>query len=103
MLRIATLAFSALFAAGAVHAQALDRRLKKIADSKTIRVAHRTDATPFSFTDDKNQPAGFSIDLCKRVVNSIERQLKIQGCAADADGRLPHHFQSPATSAARLI
>jgi glutamate/aspartate transport system substrate-binding protein len=79
MLRIATLVFAALFAAGAVHAQALDGRLKKIADSKTIRIAYRTDATPFSFADDKNQPVGFSIDLCKRVVNSIERQLKVQG------------------------
>ena len=34
---------------------------------------------PFSFTDDKSQPDGFSIDLCKRMVNSIERQLNIQG------------------------
>jgi glutamate/aspartate transport system substrate-binding protein len=79
MLRIATLVFAALFAAGAVHAQALDGRLKKIAASKSISIAYRGDATPFSFVDDKNQPVGFSIDLCKRVVNSIERQLKIQG------------------------
>ncbi|MBE0626181.1 MAG: amino acid ABC transporter substrate-binding protein [Burkholderiales bacterium] len=79
MLRIATLVLSALFAAGAVHAQALDGRLKKIAHSKTIRIAYRTDATPFSYADDNNAPAGFSIDLCKRVLNSIERQLGIQG------------------------
>ena len=79
MLRIATLVFAALFVTSAVHAQALDGRLRKIADSKTISIAYRTDATPFSFTDDTKQPAGFSIDLCKRVVNSIERQLKVQG------------------------
>lgn len=79
MLRIATFVFAALLVAGAVHAQALDGRLKKIADSKTISIAYRTDAAPFSFTDDKNQPVGFSVDLCKRVVNSIERQLKVQG------------------------
>jgi ABC-type amino acid transport substrate-binding protein len=29
--------------------------------------------------DDKKQVAGFSIDLCKRVVNLIERQLNVQG------------------------
>ena len=79
MLRVATLVFAALFVSSAVHAQALDGRLRKIADSKTISIAYRTDATPFSFTDDTKQPTGFSIDLCKRVVNSIERQLKVQG------------------------
>jgi len=79
MSRITTLFLATLFTAGAVHAQALDGRLKKIADSKTISIAYRTDATPFSFTDEKKQVTGFSIDLCKRVVNSIERQLKIEG------------------------
>ena len=34
---------------------------------------------PFSFANDKNLPDGFAIDLCKRVVNSIERQLNILG------------------------
>jgi len=79
MPRIAAFAIAFLFAATALQAQPLDGRLKKIADSKTITIAYRTDATPFSFTDDKKQVIGFSIDLCKRVVNSIERQLKVQG------------------------
>lgn len=62
-----------------VHAQAVDGALRKIRDSKTITVAYRTDALPFSFNDEKNQPAGYTIDICKRVVASIEQQLKIQG------------------------
>ena len=62
-----------------VHAQALDGALRKIRDSKTITVAYRTDALPFSFNDEKNQPAGYTVDICKRVVASIEQQLKIQG------------------------
>ena len=64
--------------AGLVHAQALDGRLKKIAQTKTIAVGYRADAMPFSFTEDKKID-GFSIDLCKRVVNSIERQLNVTG------------------------
>src|SRR5215213_9708088 len=56
-------------------APALDGRLKKIQDTKTIAIAHRTDAIPFSFEDDKKQVNGYSIDLCKRVVGAIERQL----------------------------
>jgi len=77
--RTAALAVAALLAAGAVHAQALDGRMKRIAQTKTIAIAYRTDAIPFAFTDDAKQIGGFSIDLCKRVVNSIERQFKIQG------------------------
>jgi ABC-type amino acid transport substrate-binding protein len=79
MFRTTTLALALLLAAGSVHAQGLDGRLKKIAATKTITIAYRADATPFSFMDDKKLVGGFSIDLCKRVVNSIERQLNLQG------------------------
>ncbi len=79
MLRTAAVAIALLFAAGAVQAQALDGRLKKIAETKTINVAYRADAMPFSFMNDKKEVTGFTIDLCKRVVNSIERQLNVQG------------------------
>jgi ABC-type amino acid transport substrate-binding protein len=67
----------ALLAAGLVHAQALDGRLKKIAQTKTIAIGYRADAMPFSFAEDKSKVDGFSIDLCRRVVNSIERQLNV--------------------------
>ena len=79
MKRTATLAFAALLlVAGAAHSQGSGGRLKKIADTKTITIAYRADATPFSFTDGKDI-GGFSIDVCKRVVASIGQQLKIQG------------------------
>jgi ABC-type amino acid transport substrate-binding protein len=79
MTRTLALASALLLAAGAVHSQNIDGRLKKIAANKTITIAYRADAAPFSFTDDKQQTVGYSIDLCKRVVNSIERQLNVQG------------------------
>jgi ABC-type amino acid transport substrate-binding protein len=79
MYRAAMLVFAGVLAAGLAHAQALDGRLKSIAASKTIGIAYRSDATPFSYVEDGKPPVGFSIDLCKRVANSIERQLKIQG------------------------
>jgi ABC-type amino acid transport substrate-binding protein len=64
------------FASFAQSADALDGRLKKIHDSKSIGIAYRTDAAPFSFEDNK-QITGYSIDICRRVVASIERQLGI--------------------------
>lgn len=68
-----------LLLAGPAQSQSTDGRLKKIAATKTITIAYRADATPFSFTDASKQVGGYSIDLCKRVVNLIEGQLKLQG------------------------
>ncbi len=81
MIRTSLLALSLLLAAGPAQAQAQapDSRLKKIAATKTITIAYRADATPFSFTDETKQVGGYSIDLCKRVVNLIESQIKVQG------------------------
>jgi len=79
MIRTVALFILTAFAAGAVHAQALEGRLKRIAETSTIAIAYRADAVPFSFANDKNLPDGFSIDLCKRIVNSMERQLNILG------------------------
>lgn len=81
MFRTVAFALAALFAAGSLHAQAVDGRLKRILDSKSISIAYRADAAPFSFIDDKKEPVGFAIDLCKAVVKSIERQNKVQGLA----------------------
>jgi len=72
-------ALSALSFTGAARAQSLDGRLKRIVETRTIAIAYRGDATPFSFTDDKNQITGFTIDLCKRVASSIAIQFNIQG------------------------
>jgi ABC-type amino acid transport substrate-binding protein len=79
MPRLASLALASLFAVSVAHAQALDGRLRKIADTKTITLAHRTDAAPFSFIDANRQISGYSIDLCRRVVASIERQIGVPG------------------------
>src|SRR5262245_2497431 len=80
MLRIVTLFIAVSFAASAAHAQPLEGRLKRIAETKTINIAYRADATPFSFTTaDRKEPEGYSIDLCKRLVSSIEGQIKVQG------------------------
>jgi ABC-type amino acid transport substrate-binding protein len=79
MSRFALLLIAPLLATSIAHGQPLDGRLRKIADTKTITLAHRTDAAPFSFIDANRQIAGYSIDLCRRVVASIERQIGVSG------------------------
>jgi glutamate/aspartate transport system substrate-binding protein len=56
-------------------AQVLEGRLKQVADSKVVKLAYRSDANPFSFVNPQGQPDGYTIDLCKFIVQSIERQL----------------------------
>jgi len=73
---------SALLAAllpALVAAQGLEGRLKKIKDSKTVAIAHRTDALPFAFLDDSKQPTGYSVELCKRVVAQMDQQMGSPG------------------------
>jgi glutamate/aspartate transport system substrate-binding protein len=81
MIRLIALVL-ALFAVTAASAQTptqvpSNSRLKAIASAKTIKVAYRTDARPFSFVNDKKEPAGFSLDLCRLIVKSMQAQLGV--------------------------
>jgi glutamate/aspartate transport system substrate-binding protein len=70
---------AALAAAFALTAQAQDvtGTLKKIKDSGTITIGHRESSIPFSYLDDKQQPAGYSMELCNKVVDAIKAELKL--------------------------
>jgi glutamate/aspartate transport system substrate-binding protein len=52
-----------------------DSRLKVVTDRKVVRIAYRSDATPFSFLRERGKPVGYTIDLCRLVVDAIGRQL----------------------------
>jgi glutamate/aspartate transport system substrate-binding protein len=78
MKRIASLLVAA--AAGLALAQpALSQEgtLKKIKDSGSITVGHRDASVPFSYYDDKQQPVGYAMDLCHRIVDAVKSELKM--------------------------
>ena len=52
-------------------------RLKKIHDTKTIHVAYRSDAVPFSFADADRKPTGYMVELCRSVIGVIEKQIGV--------------------------
>jgi glutamate/aspartate transport system substrate-binding protein len=62
----------ALAATGA-QAQTVPNTLGKIKAAKAINVAFAGDSLPFSWVNSNNQPAGYSIDLCTRIIASIGR------------------------------
>ena len=72
------LALALAFTAPA-QAQAPSDTLKTIADKRAISLGYRVDAAPFSFLGPDGMPSGFTVDLCKRVVAGLERQLKLTG------------------------
>ena len=49
--------------------------LGKIKAAKAITVAFSGDSLPFSFVGPNNEPAGYSIDICKRVIAQIGRAV----------------------------
>jgi glutamate/aspartate transport system substrate-binding protein len=73
--RVLLLIVAFVSASTATSAQILEGRLKQIHDSKVVKLAHRSDASPFSFASTPGQPDGYTIDLCKFIVHSIEQQL----------------------------
>ena len=70
-----SLLFFLLFAATAAFAQG--NTLDKIRKAGTITLGYRVDAVPFSFAGPDQKPAGFSVDLCQRVVAGLARSLKL--------------------------
>jgi len=69
----------ALLASATLAAPALaqDGTLKKIKDSGTITIGHRDASIPFSYYDDKQQPVGYAMDLCHRIVDAVRANLKM--------------------------
>ena len=51
--------------------------IKKIRDSGSITVGHRDASIPFSYYDDKQQPVGYAVDLCMRIVDAVRTELKM--------------------------
>ncbi|HEX2828307.1 MAG TPA: amino acid ABC transporter substrate-binding protein [Burkholderiales bacterium] len=79
MKRFTALALALAACVGFTNANAAEQSgtLKKIHDSGSITIGHRDASIPFSYYDDKQQPIGFAMDLCLRVVDAIKQELKM--------------------------
>src|SRR3954462_6205211 len=59
-------------------ATAQEGTLQKIKSAGSITIGHRDASVPFSYYDDKQQPVGYAMDLCHRVVDAVKSELKMQ-------------------------
>ncbi len=73
----ATVAVFLAAAASPAAAQELTGTLKKIKDSGSITIGHRDASIPFSYYDDKQQPVGYAVELCMRIVDAVKSELKM--------------------------
>ena len=57
------------------ESQDLEGTLKKVRENGAITIGHRDSSIPLSYLDDKLRPVGFSIELCKHVVEAVKTKL----------------------------
>lgn len=74
MKKITIALFSVLAVAVTAPAFA-DGRLEKIKSTGEIALGHRDSSIPFSYLDDKQQPIGYSMDICKKIVEAVKTKL----------------------------
>jgi glutamate/aspartate transport system substrate-binding protein len=58
--------------AGATQADTL----AKVKESGVFTIGHRDASIPLSYYDDKQQPIGYSVEICQRVADAVKKELK---------------------------
>jgi glutamate/aspartate transport system substrate-binding protein len=96
---LAGLTFVAIVATSQAWAQdtsvgALSGTLKKIKDTGTITLGYRESSLPFSYLNKRAQPIGYSLDLCREIVEEASTEL---------DGMDIKVALAPVTSADRFV
>src|SRR6201984_2317932 len=81
-------------AAQEANVTALSGTLKKIKDTGTITLGYRENSLPFSYLNKRAQPIGYSLDLCREIVEAATSEL---------DGMDIKIALVPVTSADRLV
>lgn len=93
-MRLTHLAVAAtLMLPASASAQELTGTLKKVKETGGITLGVRDSSVPFSYLDDKQQPVGYAIDICLKVVDAVKRELNMPALKVSLN---------PVTSATRI-
>ena len=77
------------FGVAGLQAQTLD----KIRKDGAITIGHRDSSIPFSYLNDKQEPIGYSMDICLKIADAVKAELKLPNLTVK---------MSPVTSATRI-
>jgi ABC-type amino acid transport substrate-binding protein len=87
----------------AVSASAETGALDRIGAAKTITVAYDPNAYPISFKDAEGTPRGYSVDLCRRIVAGVQRELRLDALEiAWIEGNTPRRIAAVANAEADI-
>ena len=87
------LALAAAVCAGQANADELTGTLKKIKETGAITIGYRDSSIPFSYLDDNQEPIGFAIDICYKIVDAVKNELELDKLAVEFN---------PVTSSTRI-
>jgi ABC-type amino acid transport substrate-binding protein len=62
--------------AGPAAGQEIRPTLDKLKETGVVSLGYRETSRPFSFTGSDGKPAGYSVDLCMKIVEAIRESLK---------------------------
>ncbi len=68
---------AAMLSAAPCFGEELTGTLKKVKESGTIVMGIRESSYPLSYLDDTQQPIGYHIDICNRIVDAVKAELKM--------------------------
>ncbi len=88
------LAIAAMLLTAAARAQGLQGTLGKVKETGAVTIGVRDSSVPFSYLDGRQQPVGFSIDVCMKVVDAIKARigvpdLKVAFASVTGSTRIP--------------
>jgi glutamate/aspartate transport system substrate-binding protein len=66
-------------ASAPARTQDLEGTLRKVKETGTFTIGHRESSLPLSYLGEDLQPVGFSIELCKHVVDVVKAKLGTPG------------------------
>jgi len=72
---LTTMACLLIGASAPARTQDLEGTLEKAKETGTFTIGYRESSLPLSYLGDALQPVGFSIELCKRVVDAVKTKL----------------------------
>lgn len=68
---------AAMLSAAPCFGAELTGTLKKVKESGTIVMGIRESSYPLSYLNDKQEPIGYHIDICNRIVDAVKAELKM--------------------------
>jgi glutamate/aspartate transport system substrate-binding protein len=77
MTRVSKILIALLFGCAIAAPASAQDTLKKIKDTGIVKIGNRDASIPLSYLDDKQQPVGYGVDICLKVVDAIKAELKM--------------------------